>query len=966
MTNKKMIISACSIALSGVILLNAQTAHASDTNVTSESIQTTNSLSNSSTGTSSDAQSTTASNDNTTETASQNTQTSNETNAAGKTVEDIFKQTLDYNDSFIDYNNIKEINQTINYKDRTTGEEIAPSNNQTSFLVPWYDTRKVTLKYIVDDSSKNKNNPNAGQVIQTYDIYQGAGSTLQFDFAAVAKSFQDAVSTTPGIEGANHWHVQDTSHLATYKIDGNIYSDISFTIKVTPDTYDDGNSTTYANLPTSMYKTEKIVNLDNAKKYYARVDGDNILREVRLSGNDINFYFNEVKSPYIKNYKLEDPNQLIIPANSQSLADGQSQIIDVYYQPVSTSSIVEEALPDTMVDFNSIKEVTQTINYKDKTTGKELASANIQTQSLVPYYQTSTVTIEIRSVDFTKIASGVGNINNLYEYAENYPLKDKVIQTYHITQPVGSTLQFDEQALGQELQSTSIHWSDPEIGGITYHWQLNSSFSDDIGNVKFTDSNQTVRLYISPNVYSTVGPDPEGGKYADGFLYYPEVPNSLYKTENITNHVFAGGTPSYAIVKDNQIIKSGITNPADTNFEFEAVASPNIKNYQLVDTNQHTIPETSENAANAASRTIDVLYTQSGQSDTGTPLTDEVKPVANIINFVDPDGNPVKDPDGNPVTKKVSGNPGDPITLDLPKGFHFPNGKTPDISIDPDKPVVNIPVIKDLTDTGDPLTEQVKPVANIINFVDPDGNPVKDPDGNPVTKRVSGNPGDPISLDLPKGFHFPNGKTPDITIDPDKPVVNVPVIKDLTDTGDPLSEGTKPVANVINYVDPDGNPIKDPDGNPVTKKVSGNPGDPITLDLPKGFHFPNGKTPDISIDPDKPVVNIPVIKDLTDTGDPLTKQTKPVANVINYVDPDGNPVKDPDGNPVTKRVSGNPGDPISLDLPKGFHFPNGKTPDITIDPDKPVVNIPVIKDLTDTGDPLTEQVKPVANIINFV
>ncbi|MCC4436876.1 hypothetical protein, partial [Limosilactobacillus reuteri] len=727
MTNKKMIISACSIALSGVILLNAQTAHASDTNVTSESIQTTNSLSNSSTGTSSDAQSTTASNDNTTETASQNTQTSNETNAAGKTVEDIFKQTLDYNDSFIDYNNIKEINQTINYKDRTTGEEIAPSNNQTSFLVPWYDTRKVTLKYIVDDSSKNKNNPNAGQVIQTYDIYQGAGSTLQFDFAAVAKSFQDAVSTTPGIEGANHWHVQDTSHLATYKIDGNIYSDISFTIKVTPDTYDDGNSTTYANLPTSMYKTEKIVNLDNAKKYYARVDGDNILREVRLSGNDINFYFNEVKSPYIKNYKLEDPNQLIIPANSQSLADGQSQIIDVYYQPVSTSSIVEEALPDTMVDFNSIKEVTQTINYKDKTTGKELASANIQTQSLVPYYQTSTVTIEIRSVDFTKIASGVGNINNLYEYAENYPLKDKVIQTYHITQPVGSTLQFDEQALGQELQSTSIHWSDPEIGGITYHWQLNSSFSDDIGNVKFTDSNQTVRLYISPNVYSTVGPDPEGGKYADGFLYYPEVPNSLYKTENITNHVFAGGTPSYAIVKDNQIIKSGITNPADTNFEFEAVASPNIKNYQLVDTNQHTIPETSENAANAASRTIDVLYTQSGQSDTGTPLTDEVKPVANIINFVDPDGNPVKDPDGNPVTKKVSGNPGDPITLDLPKGFHFPNGKTPDISIDPDKPVVNIPVIKDLTDTGDPLTEQVKPVANIINFVDPDGNPVKDP-----------------------------------------------------------------------------------------------------------------------------------------------------------------------------------------------------------------------------------------------
>ncbi|MCC4342853.1 hypothetical protein, partial [Limosilactobacillus reuteri] len=552
------------------------------------------------------------------------------------------------------------------------------------------------------------------------------------------------------------------------------------------------------------------MNLDGAKKYYAQVDGNNIIRAPKLSGNDINFYFNEVKSPYIKNYKLEDPNQLIIPANSQPLADGQSQIIDVYYQPVSTSSIVEEALPDTMVDFNSIKEVTQTINYKDKTTGKELASANIQTQSLVPYYQTSTVTIEIRSVDFTEIANIAGNINNLYGYAENYPLKDKVIQTYHITQPVGSTLQFDTTALNQELQSTSIQWHNDKIGmGGTYWWQLKST-DDVIRNVKFTESNQIVRLLIMPNVYSIVAPDPDLG--LDGFVYYPEVPNSLYKTENITNHVFAGGTPSYAIVKDNQIIKSGITNPADTNFEFEAVASPNIKNYQLVDTNQHTIPETSENAANAASRTIDVLYTQSGQSDTGDPLSEQVKPVANVINFVDPDGNPVKDPDGNPVIKRVSGNPGDPISLDLPKGFHFPNSKTPDIAIDPDKPVVNIPVIKDLTDTGDPLTEQTKPVANIINFVDPDGNPVKDPDGNPVTKRVSGNPGDPITLDLPKGFHFPNGKTPDIAIDPDKPVVNIPVIKDLTDTGDPLTEQTKPVANIINFVDPDGNPVKDPDG----------------------------------------------------------------------------------------------------------------------------------------------------------
>ena len=660
-----------------------------------------------------------------------------------------------------------------------------------------------------------------------------------------------------------------------------------------------------------MYKTEKIVNLDGAKKYYAQVDGNNIIRAPKLSGNDINFYFNEVKSPYIKNYKLEDPNQLIIPANSQPLADGQSQIIDVYYQPVSTSSIVEEALPDTMVDFNSIKEVTQTINYKDKTTGKELASANIQTQSLVPYYQTSTITIEIRSVDFTKISVIAGNINNLYEYAENYPLKDKVIQTYHITQPVGSTLQFDTTALDQELSSTTIRWNAPGIGAGGYRWYLDSS-SYSIGNVKFTESNQTVRLYIKPDTYFVVAPDPELGKYADGFVYYPEVPNSFYKTENITNHVFAGGTPSYAIVKDNQIIKSGITNPADTNFEFEAVASPNIKNYQLVDTNQHTIPETSENAANAASRTIDVLYTQSGQSDTGTPLTDEVKPIANIINFVDPDGNP-----------------GDPISLDLPKGFHFPDGKTPDISIDPDKPVVNVPVIKDLTDTGDPLTEQVKPVANIINFVDPDGNPVKDPDGNPVTKRVSGNPGDPISLDLPKGFHFPNGKTPDIAIDPAKPVVNIPVIKDLTDTGDPLSEGTKPVANIINFVDPDGNPIKDPDGNPVTKKVSGNPGDPVTLDLPKGFHFPDGKTPDISIDPDKPVVNIPVVKDLTDTGDPLVNEAKPNLNIpIKDTNNSGNQKEDNDQKTNDNDKVQEPVDQINSNTPSiNLIQPTGKVTD---------------------------------------
>ncbi|MCC4436760.1 LPXTG cell wall anchor domain-containing protein, partial [Limosilactobacillus reuteri] len=290
---------------------------------------------------------------------------------------------------------------------------------------------------------------------------------------------------------------------------------------------------------------------------------------------------------------------------------------------------------------------------------------------------------------------------------------------------------------------------------------------------------------------------------------------------------------------------------------------------------------------------------------------------------------PVKDPDGNPVTKKVSGNPGDPISLDLPKGFHFPNGKTPDITIDPDKPVVNVPVIKDLTDTGDPLVNEAKPVANIINFVDPDGNPVKDPDGNPVIKRVSGNPGDPISLDLPKGFHFPDGKTPDIAIDPAKPVVNIPVIKDLTDTGDPLVNEAKPVANIINFVDPDGNPVKDPDGNPVIKRVSGNPGDPITLDLPKGFHFPNGKTPDIAIDPDKPVVNVPVIKDLTDTGDPLVNEAKPNLNIpIKDTNNSGNQKEDNDQKTNDNDKVQEPVDQININTPSiDLIQPTGKVTD---------------------------------------
>ncbi|MCC4398504.1 LPXTG cell wall anchor domain-containing protein, partial [Limosilactobacillus reuteri] len=162
-----------------------------------------------------------------------------------------------------------------------------------------------------------------------------------------------------------------------------------------------------------------------------------------------------------------------------------------------------------------------------------------------------------------------------------------------------------------------------------------------------------------------------------------------------------------------------------------------------------------------------------------------------------------------------------------------------------------------------------------------------------------------------------------------KPVVNVPVIKDLTDTGDPLVNETKPVANIINYVDPDGNPVKDPDGNPVTKRVSGNPGDPITLDLPKGFHFPNGKTPDIAIDPDKPVVNVPVIKDLTDTGDPLVNEAKPNLNIpIKDTNNSGNQKEDNDQKTNDNDKVQEPVDQININTPSiDLIQPTGKVTD---------------------------------------
>lgn len=296
---------------------------------------------------------------------------------------------------------------------------------------------------------------------------------------------------------------------------------------------------------------------------------------------------------------------------------------------------------------------------------------------------------------------------------------------------------------------------------------------------------------------------------------------------------------------------------------------------------------------------IAMMYTLSADDQTVT------------VNFVDQYNNTVG-------TQTVSGKTDETTTINyqVPDGYFVNNHQNcQEYTFAANNQPVTVHVTKKTSQTDDPTTSD-KDVLNIIKYVDQDGNVVK-------TDHASGKAGDPIEVTIPAGYHVEGGSAPSLTIDPQRPVQTVNIIKDQH-TYDPTTIADD-VLNIIRYVGEDGNVLK-------TDHVTGKAGDPIEVAIPAGYHTADGTVPTLTIDPQNPVHIINVAKDQHDTGKPTT-DGKNIPNVIKYVDKDGKVVR-------TVRVTGKPGDTIKLHLPDGYRFKDGQAQTIFITKDGvQIVNI---------------------------
>ena len=171
---------------------------------------------------------------------------------------------------------------------------------------------------------------------------------------------------------------------------------------------------------------------------------------------------------------------------------------------------------------------------------------------------------------------------------------------------------------------------------------------------------------------------------------------------------------------------------------------------------------------------------------------------------------------------------------------------------------IPVKVTKKTGQSGDSVTSD-KDIANIVKFVDGDGNEVSH-------TVVSGKTGDKHNVKVPDGYHTKNqGHSVDVMIDEKTPEQIFTVIKDQSETGAPVTSD-KNVLNVINYVDENGKTVK-------TDQVTGQDGDSITLSAPDGYHFV-GQTPVLKINSSTPVQVVEVVADTPINND--TKPTKPI------------------------------------------------------------------------------------------
>ena len=141
-------------------------------------------------------------------------------------------------------------------------------------------------------------------------------------------------------------------------------------------------------------------------------------------------------------------------------------------------------------------------------------------------------------------------------------------------------------------------------------------------------------------------------------------------------------------------------------------------------------------------------------------------------------------------------------------------------------------VTADDIDTTINITYTQNTHSTTINYVDENGKIVK-------TDKVSGHTGDKININVPSGYHIDGGNVPSWVIDRNQPVRTVYVVTNRHDTDNP-EVVTKPVLNIIKYVDENGNVVK-------TETVTGKLGDQITLTIPAGYHFKDGETPNLVI-----------------------------------------------------------------------------------------------------------------------